>query len=66
MPSLGGGEEVSAKWLKSLPLNTLLGALKVFTGEVNKNIVVSMNELQTQEEAKQHGKALSLRQWKRA
>lgn len=46
---------VSAKWLKSLALKTILEALKVFIGEMNKIIVALvflMNELHTQEEAK--------------
>lgn len=50
---------VSAKRLKSLALNKVLGALKVFTGEMNIIIVAlvfSTNELHTQEQAKRHGK----------
>lgn len=46
---------VSAKWLKSLALNTVLGGLKVFTGDINIIIVAFvfiMDELHTQEEAK--------------
>lgn len=42
---------VSAKWLKSLTLHTVLGVLKVFTGEMNIIIVAlvfSVNELHTQ------------------
>ena len=52
---------VSAKWLKSLALNTVLGGLKVFTGEINIIIVAFvfiMDELHTQEEAKRLSKEL--------
>lgn len=55
---------VSAKWLKSLALNTVLGGLKVFTGEINIIIVAFvfiMDELHTQEEAKRLSKELSLK-----
>lgn len=50
---------VFAKWLKSLALNTVLGGLKVFTGEINIIIVAFvfiMDELHTQEEAKRLSK----------
>lgn len=58
---------VSAKWLKSLALNTVLGGLKAFTGEINIIIVafvLIMNELHTQEEAKRLSNELSLKPWK--